>query len=101
MLLCEYVLNSMRSPPAEEVIYHTLIQLYLEAQLADESDVSPDGIAASQSTRRCTCHSDRYLLYMACLYVACQGSGMMAFRHWVHSRNKEALQLCSQVIRQI
>lgn len=58
MLLCEYVLNSMRSPPAEEVIYHTLIQLYLEAQLADESDVSPDGIAASQSTRRCTCHSD-------------------------------------------
>ena len=52
MLLCEYVLNSVRSPPSEEVIYHTLLQLYLQPRLADESDASPDAIAASQSARR-------------------------------------------------
>lgn len=29
MLLCEFVLNSLRSPPSEALLYHTLLELYL------------------------------------------------------------------------
>ena len=29
MLLCEFILNSTQAPPAEEFLYHTLLELHL------------------------------------------------------------------------
>ena len=29
MLLCEFILNSTRTPPGEEFLYHTLLELHL------------------------------------------------------------------------
>jgi hypothetical protein len=36
MLLCEFILNSNRSPPAEDFLYHTLLELYLSDALAGD-----------------------------------------------------------------
>jgi hypothetical protein len=36
MLLCEFVLNSQQQPPHEQLLYHTLLELYLQEALPDE-----------------------------------------------------------------
>ena len=41
MLLCEFILNSTRAPPGEELLYHTLLELHL---MGDEE---PHPVAAA------------------------------------------------------
>ncbi len=36
MLLCEFVLNSQTAPPGEQMLFHTLLSLYLTDRLLDE-----------------------------------------------------------------
>lgn len=40
MLLCEFIMNSTRSPPAEEALYLTLLQLYLAGDTETSRDES-------------------------------------------------------------
>eukprot|EP00891_Asterochloris_glomerata_P006754 jgi/Astpho2/6754/e_gw1.00102.4.1_t len=42
VLLCEFILNSTRSPPGEEFLYHILLELYLTGSLQDAPG-SPSG----------------------------------------------------------
>lgn len=53
MLLCEFVLNSMRAPPSEALLYHTLLQLYLAENLCEDPEGEESGVAVSQTKRRC------------------------------------------------
>ncbi|KAK9806296.1 hypothetical protein WJX72_009074 [[Myrmecia] bisecta] len=50
ILLCEFVLNSNRSPPSEHVLYHTLLELYLTDRSDEEANVDDGaGEAATPS----------------------------------------------------
>ena len=61
MLLCEYILNSTRSPPSEEVLYHTLLQLYLPQRLPEaEADTEEGAPASSPAVRRRDYSSDMF-----------------------------------------
>ena len=53
MLLCDFILNSLREPPGEQLIYHTLLQLCLVERLSDEQDLDEAAVQASQDSRRC------------------------------------------------
>ena len=46
VLLCEFILNSTRSPPGEEFLYHILLELYLTGSLQDAPG-SPPGVEAN------------------------------------------------------
>lgn len=51
MLLCEFILNSQEEPPSEQLLYHTLLELYLADHLADEpAEFHSDETAAGQPT---------------------------------------------------
>ena len=60
MLLCEYILNSTHSPPSEDVLYHTLLQLYLAEDppplKGGEEGSAP---AVSPAARRCSLHQSK------------------------------------------
>ena len=56
MLLCEYILNSTRSPPSEEVLYHTLLQLYLAEDAPEETESEEAVPSTSQAARRYGVH---------------------------------------------
>ena len=49
MLLCEFVLNSLRSPPSEALLYHTLLELYLSDGRTTNSGLEGDSPTASVS----------------------------------------------------
>ena len=36
MLLCEFILNTQSAPPNRQMLYHTLLELYLAEALPDE-----------------------------------------------------------------
>ncbi|KAK9842420.1 hypothetical protein WJX84_001767 [Apatococcus fuscideae] len=49
MLLCEFVLNSLRSPPSEALLYHTLLELYLNDGRTTNTGPEGDSPTASVS----------------------------------------------------
>ena len=51
MLLCEFILNSQPEPPGETFLFHTLLELYLEDHLPDESPDVPAGGPAPPASR--------------------------------------------------
>ena len=45
MLLCEFILNSTRTPPGEEFLYHTLLELHLMGDEEQNAGAAhPDGL---------------------------------------------------------
>lgn len=56
MLLCEFVLNSTRSPRSEDVIYHTLLQLYLAPEPAAGQPDADSAPSVSPAARRWLFH---------------------------------------------
>ena len=49
-MLCEFILNSTRSPPGEEFLYHILLELYLTGSLQDAPG-SPSGVKADSAVQ--------------------------------------------------
>ncbi len=49
-MLCEFILNSTRSPPGEEFLYHILLELYLTGSLQDAAG-SPSGVEADSAVQ--------------------------------------------------
>lgn len=52
MLLCDFILHSLREPPGEQFIYHTLLQLCLVERLSDEEGLDEAALQASVASRR-------------------------------------------------
>ena len=52
MLLCDFILNSLREAPGEQFIYHTLLQLCLVERLSDEVDEDEAALQASYASRK-------------------------------------------------
>ena len=71
MLLCEYILNSTHTPPSEDVLYHTLLQLYLAEDLpplkGSEGGSAP---SASPAARRCGIHQSHHSVPWSWVVVA-------------------------------
>lgn len=56
MLLCEFIMNSTRSPPSEEALYHTLLQLYLAGSIENQEEGLKKSHSPPRPARRSAFH---------------------------------------------